>query len=75
MEEIKYYLNTYTEYSHNHAINVLVSNGAKYNFEYLRNEEVFSRFLVVSDLKVYDIVKELIQENNGTAITIEYGSH
>lgn len=74
-DNIKYYLNTYTSYSHNHAIAALSSNNAQYTFEFLTNEEVFSRFQVMSDNETYNIVKELIQENNGTAITIEYGSY
>ncbi len=75
MEDIKYHLNTYTEYSHKHAIAILSSSGDKYTFEYLKNEEIYSRVLIVSDLKTYDIIKELTQENNGTAIAIGYGSY
>jgi hypothetical protein len=73
-KELKYYLTTYSQYSHNHLIAILSSNGAEYRFDVLQNEEVYSRFLVISDITIYNIVRQLIDNNDGTAISIEYGA-
>ncbi len=74
-DHMKYFLNTYSQFSHNHAIAILSSNDAQYRYEELHNEEIYSRFQVSSGMSVYNIIKELIQQNDGTAITIEYGSY
>ena len=74
-DHMKYFLNTYSQFSHNHVIAILSSNDAQYRYDMLGNEELYSRFQVMSGMNVYNIIKELIEENNGTAITIEYGSY
>lgn len=73
-KEIKYYITTYSQYSHNHLIAVLSSNEAQYRYDVLQNEEVFSRFVAISDITIYNIVRQLIDNNDGTAISIEYGA-
>jgi hypothetical protein len=56
-------------------IAILSSNDVNYQFEELQNEETFSKFEILSDVNVYNTIKELMSENNGTAITIEYGAY
>ena len=73
-KEIKYYITTYSQYSHNHLIAILSSNEAQYRYDVLQNEEVFSRFVAISDITIYNIVRQLIDNNDGTAISIEYGA-
>lgn len=72
---MKYYLSTYTSYAHNHLTAVLTSNDVKFNVEYLNTEETFSKFEVFSNEQVYKQVRQLIEEDNGTAISIEYGPY
>lgn len=74
-DQLKYYITTYSTFSHNYLIAVLSSNGAKYEFEQVQNEEVFSRFVVVSDINVYNTIKQIIEANNGTSLSIEYGAY
>lgn len=73
--EIKYFATTYSHFSHNHFIAILSSLQAEYRYEELQNEEVFSRFVIISDIQVYNQVKELISNNDGTVISIEYGAY
>lgn len=74
-QEMKYYATTYSQFSHNFLIATLTANDAKFETQYLQNEETFSKFIIVSNHDVYNKVKELANENNGTAISIEYGSY
>ena len=74
-QEMRYHVNTYSDFSHNHLIAILSSTDTPYRFEYLRNEEVYSRFEVRSNNEVYTTLKQLIEENNGTSISIEYGTY
>lgn len=71
---MKYNLTTYTDYSHDFLLKVLNSANAKYKFLVLRNDEVYSKFEVYSELEVYNKVKDIIENGNGTAISIEYGA-
>lgn len=74
-DEIKYYINTYSQYSHNYLVAILSSNGADYRYEQLQNEECYSRFVVITNLAIYNVVKQLIDNNDGTSISIEYGPY
>lgn len=74
-QEMRYHVNTYSGFSHNHLIAILSSTDTPYQYEYLQNEEVYSRFEVRSNNEVYTTLKQLIDENNGTAISIEYGTY
>lgn len=73
--QMKYYITTYSQFSHNFLIATLSSNSASYQYEQPQNEEVFSRFVVVSDINVYNTIKQIIEANNGTALSIEYGAY
>ena len=72
---MRYYATTYSQFSHNFLIATLTANDAQFETQYVQNEEVYSRFIIVSNQDVYNKVKELANENNGTAISIEYGSY
>ena len=74
-QAMRYYATTYSQFSHNCLIATLTANDAKFETQYLQNEETFSKFIIVSNHDVYNKVKELANENNGTAISIEYGSY
>lgn len=74
-EGIRYYVTTYSYYSHNHLINVLSSLDALYKYDVLQSEEVYSKFVVESTLEAYNTIKQLMENNDGTAISIEYGPY
>lgn len=74
-QHMKYFVNTYTSFSHNHLIAILSSTDTPYRYEELGNEEVYSRFEVNSNNDVYSTIKQLSDDNNGTAISIEYGAY
>jgi len=73
--EMKYYAVTYSQFSHNYLIATLTSNDAKFETRQLQNEEVYSRFFIISNQHVYNQIKELANDNNGTSISIEYGAY
>ncbi len=73
--ELMYFANTYTSFSHNHLIAMLSSNDAQYVFDMTPTEEVYSRFKIMSNQRTYNLIREAIEVNDGNAITIEYGSY
>jgi len=73
--KMRYYITTYTSFSHTHVINLLSSNEAKYQFKDYPTEESYSMFEVVSDRYVFEILREASKENNGAAFTIDYGTY
>ena len=46
---MRYYITTYTSFSHTHVINLLSSNDANYQYKDYPTEETYSRFEVLSD--------------------------
>ena len=72
--DIKYYITTYTSFSHNHVIAILSSNEAKYRFEVQQTEQMYSRFEVYSNPRAFEMLREAASENNGNSFTLEYGS-
>lgn len=72
--QIKYNLTTYTVHSHNYLIAKLNSMSVKFEYVINQTDESYSKFVVYSDSRVYEIVRTLIEEGNGTAISIEYGA-
>jgi hypothetical protein len=73
-KDIKYYITTYTSFSHNHVIAILSSNEANYRFDMLQTEQEYSRFQVYSNLRAFQMLREAAAENNGNSFTLEYGS-
>jgi NADH pyrophosphatase NudC (nudix superfamily) len=74
-DKMRYFVSTYTPFSHNYLVAILSSNDVKYQYQELQNEETFSKFEILSDINIYNTIKDLMSENNGTAITIEYGAY
>ncbi len=74
--QLRFNLTTYSQFSHNYLIAVLSSKDIPYTYESLMTEESFSRFTVVSTMETFKTIKELIEsDNNGTAVSIEYGTY
>jgi len=74
-KQMKYYVSTYTEYSHNYLIALLGSHSVQYKVTRLETEQTFSKFEVVSGIDIYNLLRNLMDQNNGTAISIEYGTY
>jgi hypothetical protein len=72
---IRYFVTTYTQFSHNHVIGLLSSNDANYRYVEYPTEETYSRFEVMSNRNAFEIIREASKENNGTAFTLEYGTY
>jgi hypothetical protein len=47
----------------------------QYRFAITEDSESYSRFEVISSPETFETVKNLVEENNGTAITIQYGTY
>lgn len=74
--QLRFNLTTYSQFSHNYLIAVLSSKDIPYTYESLMTEESFSRFTVLSTMETFNAVKDLIEsDNNGTAVSIEYGTY
>lgn len=74
-EIMKYYATAYSQFSHNYLIAMLTTNDVKFETQYLETEETYSKFMIISNHEMYNKIKELSNENNGTSISIEYGSY
>lgn len=74
-QHIKYNLLTHSAYSHTFLIQELTSRNMEFRFEKLENEETYSRFEVYSDSNAYKILREVVELNNGTSITLQYGTY
>lgn len=72
---MKYNLFTHSSYSHSYLINKLNELGAQYRFTLEESEESYSRFEVISSQEIFETVKNLTEQNNGTAITLQYGTY
>lgn len=75
MQQTKYNLLTHSSYSHNYLETVLKSNNIQYSYMITENEESYSRFEVYSSIDIFNDLKALTELNNGTSITIQYGTH
>jgi hydroxyacyl-ACP dehydratase HTD2-like protein with hotdog domain len=53
---------------------MLTANDIQYHWDYVQNEEVYSKFVVIGDINQYNLIKEFTQENNGASISLEYGA-
>ena len=74
-DKTKYYITTYTKWSHDHFISWFTSrDDVEFQQRVLRNEEVYGQFAVRSTTRLYEEVKRGINSNNGLAYNVEYGS-
>ena len=74
-DKMRYFITTYTSFSHTHVINLLSSNDAQYQYKDYPTEETYSRFEVLSDRYTFDVIREAASNNDGTAFTLEYGAY
>ena len=74
-DKMRYFITTYTSFSHTHVINLLSSNDAQYRFQDYPTEESYSKFEILSDRYTFEVLREASKENNGSAFSIEYGTH
>ncbi len=73
--KIRYFVTTYTKFSHNHLIGLLSSNDADYRFTEYPTEETYSKFEVISNHVAFETIREASKENNGTSFSLEYGAY
>jgi len=74
-QAIQMSLTTYSQYSHNFLLAKLTNANADFTNTMLENEQSFSLFTVRGDINLYNFLKDMTESNNGTAITIEYGTY
>jgi hypothetical protein len=74
-DKMRYFITTYTSFSHTHVINLLSSNDAQYRYQDYPTEESYSKFEILSDRHTFEVLREASKENNGSAFSIEYGTH
>lgn len=74
-QNMRYNLTTYSQYSHDHLVKVLSTKDVRYEYAVPQGEQYFSRFNVLSGVEVFDFIKNLIENNDGTAISLEYGTY
>ena len=74
-QQTKYNLLTHSIFSHNHILSVLDSMKLQYSYLLVENEESYSRFEVISSVEDFNKVRDITEQNNGTAITIQYGAY
>ena len=73
IEYTKYYVTTYTKWTHDHFITVFTSrDDIQFQQVVLRNDEVYGQFLIRSSTKVFTEFKNGINSNNGLSYNIEY---
>jgi hypothetical protein len=72
---IRYNLMTHSSFSHTYVVNILSSLEAEYRFQKIENEENYSQFEVYSTNETFQRVRDMVEQNNGTAITIQYGTY
>jgi len=73
--QLRYFVTTYTNFSHTHVINLLSSNTAEYRYQEYPTEETYSRFEIISDKYTFELLREASKENDGSAFTLEYGTY
>lgn len=73
--KMKYYIQTHTQFSHNHVIALLSSRDIQYRYELTHSEETYSLFEVVSLKENFDWLREVSKENDGSSFTLEYGTY
>ena len=72
MDYTKYYITTYTKWTHDHFISTFTSRDIKFEQIVVRNEEVYGQLLVRSTTALFEEIKRGINSNNGLAYNIEY---
>lgn len=70
---IKFFITTYTNFSHNTVIAYLSSGDAQYQYEVSATEQLYSKFCVWGTLELFSKLRELSDRGDGVVFTLEYG--
>jgi hypothetical protein len=54
---------------------VLTAKNVRHEYVVPQGEQYYSRFNILSGVEVFDFIKNLTENNDGTAITLEYGTY
>jgi hypothetical protein len=74
-EMIKYFVVTYTNWTHLYFIQSLTADDIQFDQRTLNNEEVYSKFYIRSSMEYFNKLKKLTQENTDISFNIEYGDY
>jgi len=74
-EMTKYFIVTYTNWTHLYFIQTLTADDIKFDQRTLNNEEVYSRFYILSTMDYFNKLKKLTQQNTDLSFNIEYGDY
>ena len=74
-EMTKYFVVTYTNWTHTYFIQSLTADDIQFDQRTLNNEEVYSKFYIRSSMEYFNKLKKLTQENTDLSFNIEYGDY
>jgi hypothetical protein len=69
---IKFRVTTYNLFTHTYVIQVITSSDAQFRQQLLENEEGYSIFEIYGDTTCFEKLRELMSENNGTSLSLQY---
>jgi hypothetical protein len=69
---IKFRVTTYNLFTHTYVIQIITSSDAQFQQEVLDNEQGYSIFQVYGSSQCFEKLRELMSENNGTSLTLQY---
>ncbi len=70
---INFTATTYEVNTHTYVIQILTSMDCKFQYRTTQTEQAYSVFQVIGSVDAFQRLKDLSQENNVYAITLEYG--
>lgn len=70
---IQFTATTYESTTHTYVIQVLTSMDCQFEYSLDQTEQAYSRFRVIGSQAAFERLRELVQENNIYAVTLEYG--
>jgi hypothetical protein len=70
---INFTATTYEGNTHTYVIQILTSMDCKFQYRTMQTEQAYSVFQVIGDVRAFERLKDLAQENSVYAVTLEYG--
>jgi hypothetical protein len=70
---INFTATTYEGNTHTYVIQILTSMDCKFQYRLAQTEQAYSVFQVIGDVRAFERLKDLAQENSVYAVTLEYG--
>lgn len=70
---IQFTATTYESTTHTYVIQILTSMDCQFEYSLDQTEQAYSRFRVIGSQAAFERLRELAQENNIYAVTLEYG--